>query len=59
MANDEVIVSGVVGVSGANGRWKVSPLDSSGMRFSLQGAHPGGAASIAVDGLVVPVAVHA
>ncbi len=57
MANDEVIVSGVVGVSGINGRWKVSPLDSSGMRFSLQGAHGGGGAvSIAVDGLVVPVA---
>jgi hypothetical protein len=57
MANDEVIVSGVVGVSGVNGRWRVSPLDSSGMRFSLQGAHGGGgAASIAVDGLVVPAA---
>jgi len=45
MANDEVIVSGVVGVSGVNGRWKVSPLDSSGMRFRsrafmVSGARP-------------------
>jgi len=45
------------GVSGLMVAWKVSPLDSSGMRFSLQGVHGvGGAASIAVDGLVVPVA---
>ena len=56
-ANDEVVVSGVIGVSGVNGRWKVNPLDSSGMRFSLQGAHgAGGAASVSVKGRVVPVA---
>ncbi len=39
-ANDEVVVSAVLGVSGINQRWKVTPLDASGMRFSLQGAHP-------------------
>jgi hypothetical protein len=56
-ANDEVVVSAVVGVSGINRRWKVTPLDDSGMRFSLQGAHgAGGAASIPVQGRVVPVA---
>jgi hypothetical protein len=56
-ANDEVIVSSVVGVSGVNGRWKVVPLDASGMRFSLQGAHGAGdAASVSVHGRVVPVA---
>ncbi len=55
-ANDEVVVSAVVGVSGINQRWKVTPLDGSGMRFSLQGAHGTGAASISVAGLVVPVA---
>jgi hypothetical protein len=57
-ANDEVIVSGLVAFSGVNGRWKVSPLDSSGMRFSLQGAHgAGGGTSAAVKtGWVVPVA---
>ena len=55
--NDEVIVSAVTGVSGINGRWKVTPLDASGMRFSLQGAKgPGGGASILVKGRVVPVA---
>ena len=57
-ANDEVVVSAVVGVSGINRRWKVTPLDGSGMRFSLQGAHgAGGAASIPAGGRVVPVAV--
>jgi hypothetical protein len=57
-ANDEVVVSAVVGVSGINRRWKVTPLDDSGMRFSLQGAHgAGGAASITAGGRVVPVAV--
>ncbi|HJX66537.1 MAG TPA: hypothetical protein VJ860_21585 [Polyangia bacterium] len=56
-ANDEVIVSGVVGVSGVNGRWKVDPLDTSGVRFSLQGAHGVvGAVSVLVMGRVVPVA---
>jgi hypothetical protein len=56
-ANDEVIVSAVSGVSGINGRWKVTPLDASGMRFSLQGAKgTGGGASILVKGRVVPVA---
>jgi hypothetical protein len=56
-ANDEVIVSGVVGVSGVNGRWKVDPLDTSGMRFSLQDAHGvAGTASVLVLGRVVPVA---
>jgi hypothetical protein len=56
-ANDEVVVSGVVGVSGINRRWKVTPLDSSGMRFSLQGAHSAGGASVPVKaGHVVPVA---
>ena len=57
-ANDEVIVSGVVVVPGINGRWKVTPLDGSGMRFSLQGAKgTGGGASVAVKtGRVVPVA---
>jgi hypothetical protein len=58
-ANDEVIVSGVVGIRAtvANGRWPVTPLDSSGMRFSLQGAHPKGAgASALLKGVVVPVA---
>jgi hypothetical protein len=52
------VVSAVVGVSGINRRWKVTPLDGSGMRFSLQGAHgAGGAASIPAGGRVVPVAV--
>jgi hypothetical protein len=56
-ANDEVIISAVVGVAGVNGRWNVTPLDSSGMRFSLQGAKTaGGGASIVVKGRVVPVA---
>ena len=56
-ASDEVIVSGVIGASAVNGRWKVNPLDDSGMRFSLQGSHgAGGAASIPVTGRVVPVA---
>ena len=56
-ANYEVIVSGVVGVSGVNGRWKITPLDDSGMRFSLQGAHgAGGGTSVVVAGHVVPVA---
>jgi hypothetical protein len=56
-ANDEVIVSAIVGGSGINGRWKVTPLDASGMRFSLQGAKTaGGGASIVVKGRVVPVA---
>ena len=57
-ANDEVIVSGVVVVPGINGRWKVTPLDGSGMRFSLQGAKgAGGGASVVVKtGRVVPVA---
>ena len=58
--NDEVIVSGVVGIRAtvANGRWPVTPLDSSGTRFSLQGAHPKGtAASALLKGVVVPVAV--
>jgi hypothetical protein len=58
-ANDEVIVSGVVGIRAtvANGRWPVTPLDSSGTRFSLQGAHPkGAAASVLGEGVVVPVA---
>jgi hypothetical protein len=55
--NDEVIVSGSVAVTGVNGRWKVNPLDSSGTRFSLQGAHgAGGAASVLASGRVVPVA---
>jgi hypothetical protein len=56
-ANDEVIVSAVIGVSGVNGRWKVTPLDASGMRFSLQGSKgASGGASVAVKGRVVPVA---
>jgi hypothetical protein len=55
-ADDEVVVSAVLGVSGINQRWKVTPLDASGMRFSLQGAHGTGSASLSVNGLVVPVA---
>ena len=57
-ANDEVIISALVEVSGVNGRWKVNPLDGSGMRFSLQGAKGAvGGASVAVKtGRVVPVA---
>jgi hypothetical protein len=56
-ANDEVVVSGVAGTFGVNGRWKVNLLDGSGMRFSLQGVHGGGgAASVSVRGRVVPVA---
>jgi hypothetical protein len=57
VANDEVIVSGVLGVSGINSRWKVTPLDSSGKRFALQGAKPiEGSASVLPTGRVVPVA---
>jgi len=57
-ANDEVIVSGLVGVSGVNGRWPVTPLDSSGLRFSLQGAQGvmGGASLLVAHAYVVPVA---
>lgn len=56
-ANDEVIVSGVLVSTGVNGRWKVTPLDSSGMRFSLQGVHStGGPASMIASGRVVPAA---
>ena len=57
-ANDEVIISDLIVVPGLNGRWKVNPLDTSGMRFSLQGAHPvktGGASVSVKTGRVVPV----
>ena len=58
--NDEVIVSDVIGIraTGVNGRWRVTPLDGTGTRFSLQGARPlgGGAASVLAKGVVVPVA---
>jgi hypothetical protein len=57
LPNDEVIVSGVVGVSGINRRWKVTPLDSTGKRFSLQGSKaPAGAGSVSATGRVVPIA---
>jgi hypothetical protein len=57
-SGDEVIVSQVTGQTGANGRWKVEPTDSSGTRFDLLGS---AASSFAlgysgIDGVVVPVA---
>ena len=56
-ANDEVVISRVAGVGAINGRWKVTPLDGSGKRFSLQGAKSDASGlSVPVAGLVVPVA---
>jgi len=54
--NDEVIVSGVLGLGGLNRRWKVKPLDDTGTHFALLGSHGVGGGSLAGSGRVVPVA---
>jgi len=38
-AGDGVIVAGVSSEPGANGHWKVDPVDATGTRFALRGAH--------------------